>query len=305
METLNDLLASVSRSFYLSLRFLPVGMRKGVSCAYLLARATDTVADATSLPEGDRIGMLEEMARLIAGEGVSIRDSVLESLGSVYATGVTHEGEAELLRRFDECLEMMEALPGGQVFLVRKVLHTIIEGQRWDLEFFRHNGSVESVEGLDVYTYRVAGCVGEFWTEMGFLCCSGGFAVLPEEEMKEMGVCYGKGLQLVNVLRDRNEDAARGRVYVPGGEGRESLAYWFGKARKGLEEGVRYAAALNGFKSRFAAVLPALLGLKTLDLLESEKGRCLFKAKITRGKVYASMMRALVFAAGRPRQVNP
>ena len=39
---LTDVLKSVSRSFYLSIRILPRGMREPVAVAYLLARAADT-----------------------------------------------------------------------------------------------------------------------------------------------------------------------------------------------------------------------------------------------------------------------
>lgn len=304
MKKLDDLLASVSRSFYLSLRFLPERMRDGVSCAYLLARATDTVADAATLPERERLDLLNIMAELISG-AASGNDLALARIAESCSDSLSHKGEKELLCRFGECLDLMNALPAGQVFLIRKVLHTIIEGQMWDLEFFLQNNCVESAEGLDVYTYRVAGCVGEFWTEMGFLCYSGGFAVLPEDEMREMGISYGKGLQLVNVLRDRNEDAQRGRVYLPGGGDGETLRLWLDQARENLGRGVRYAAALKGFKSRFATVLPAYLGLRTLKLLESPEGMRTFKAKITRRQVYASMLKALVFAVRKPRQDRP
>ena len=40
-----EVLRSVSRSFYLSLRVLPKPLRDPLSLAYLLARATDTIAD--------------------------------------------------------------------------------------------------------------------------------------------------------------------------------------------------------------------------------------------------------------------
>src|SRR5438045_2981189 len=45
-----SILASVSRSFYLSIRLLPKKLRNPVSLGYLLARASDTIADTTELP---------------------------------------------------------------------------------------------------------------------------------------------------------------------------------------------------------------------------------------------------------------
>ena len=49
MKGLRQLLSAVSRSFYLSMRFLPREMRPGVAVGYLLARATDTVADTVDM----------------------------------------------------------------------------------------------------------------------------------------------------------------------------------------------------------------------------------------------------------------
>ena len=43
------LLRAVSRSFYVSIRLLPRPLREPVAAAYLLARATDTIADTAQL----------------------------------------------------------------------------------------------------------------------------------------------------------------------------------------------------------------------------------------------------------------
>src|SRR3954454_168752 len=61
------LLRSVSRSFYLSLRFLPKALRDPLSLAYLLARATDTIADTTEAPVPLRTEALRTLAAAIQG----------------------------------------------------------------------------------------------------------------------------------------------------------------------------------------------------------------------------------------------
>src|SRR5210317_1980730 len=50
-----DVLRDVSRSFYLSLRFLPSGFREPMALGYLLARLSDTIADAGTLPMEERL----------------------------------------------------------------------------------------------------------------------------------------------------------------------------------------------------------------------------------------------------------
>ena len=61
---------------------------------------------------------------------------------------------------------------------------------------------------MDDYTYRVAGCVGEFWTR---LCRAHLFprAVVDDAMLLRDGIRFGKGLQLVNILRDIPADLRR------------------------------------------------------------------------------------------------
>src|SRR5205823_4757023 len=57
-DLLGALLKSVSRSFYLTLRVLPRGLREPIGLAYLLARAADTIADTSILPPEKRLDLL-------------------------------------------------------------------------------------------------------------------------------------------------------------------------------------------------------------------------------------------------------
>ena len=59
---LNDLLKKVSRSFYLTLHVLPGTVRPQIGLAYLLARATDTVADTDVIPVEERLTTLRRLA---------------------------------------------------------------------------------------------------------------------------------------------------------------------------------------------------------------------------------------------------
>jgi farnesyl-diphosphate farnesyltransferase len=82
------------------------------------------------------------------------------------------------------------------------------------------------------------------------------------------GIAYGKGLQLVNILRDRRGDAEIGRVYVPD----ERFDEVKSQARAGLEAGLRWVAAVNNGRVRFACLPPAKIGLETLDGIEIDSG---------------------------------
>lgn len=299
-----SLLKSVSRSFYLSVKYLPSPMSKAVAVAYLLARATDTVADAEQTPGREREALLQSMGSAIAGRLIREESATLSArLRTELAEELTNRGERELLVRFDECLSALDGLPGEERELVRCVLETIVRGQLWDLTYFREHVSVEDAEQTRRYTYLVAGCVGEFWTLLGLRTMGAGFSRTPEEKLLKLGIRYGQGLQLVNIVRDYGEDAARGRCYLPG-VGVERA--WLQMAGEYVRDGLLYAEHLRNWRVRFASALPARLALRTLQLIQQQKEKNLLpgsgKAKITRGCVYREMLRCLAWALWGPRK---
>lgn len=285
-------LKDVSRSFYLSLRFLPEGFREPASVGYLLARASDTIADAGELSVDQRKDFLSCFMRVVQ-EGGDFESPMMEGLEA---------GEEVLMRRLKECFRALNQLPESQKGAVQKVLRIITRGQAWDLERFEGAGvvSLESDEELGNYTYEVAGCVGEFWTEIGYEV-EEEFAWRPFEEMMELGRAYGRSLQLINILRDVPEDLGNGRGYLPGVETAEGVMRerqrWIVKAREGLEQGMVYAESLQGRRMRFGTVLPALIGHETLNRLERasweewERG-----VKVSRKEVYGMMWEAMKIA---------
>ena len=54
-----EILRRTSRSFYLTIRLLPRAVRDDISLAYLLARATDTIADTGTAPLAARTEWLQ------------------------------------------------------------------------------------------------------------------------------------------------------------------------------------------------------------------------------------------------------
>ena len=76
---LDQLLAGVSRSFYLSLSILPAPVRPQIAATYLVARAADTIADTRIIRSQRRAELLSKLAGAIAGPGTTT--SFLAELG--------------------------------------------------------------------------------------------------------------------------------------------------------------------------------------------------------------------------------
>jgi len=275
------LLASVSRSFYLSIRLLPSKLRAPVGLAYLLARASDTIADSPEVPEATRLHHLASFARMI-------RTGKTEGLAELQQDIHTaHAGETMLLCNLDRCLQWLDHMENKDRSEIVDVLEKIIHGQTLDLERFSVGGvhvvALQSAEELDEYTYLVAGCVGEFWTRVCLNhlpgCSSLGLA-----DLRKLGEEYGKGLQLVNILRDFTEDLRNGRCYLPEPELRAAgtsptplldapvkaqpvYDRWLERATQQLDAGYDYIFTLRSARLRMACFLPWYIGLRTLRLL--------------------------------------
>ena len=219
-DLLGNLLRDVSRSFYLTLRVLPAAVRRPIGLGYLLARATDTIADTDLLPVSERLQALAQLRARILGEVQSPLDLsrwVSAQTGAGTLTGSV--AERELLQRTESAVGLLETLNAFERERVREVLKTITSGQILDLKRFGAASPAQPVAlanqaELDDYTYRVAGCVGEFWTR---ICRSNLFPNHPVSEVRLVaeGIRYGQGLQWVNILRDLPKDLRQGRCYLP------------------------------------------------------------------------------------------
>ena len=308
-ELLTSLLRDVSRSFYLTLRVLPLSIRWQVGLAYLLARATDTIADTDLIPVADRLDALHALRARIAGTSQSPLD--FHILASQQAT----LPERVLLERAEEAINALAKFSYSDQQRIREVLATITTGQELDLQ--RFNGAKEQAiialqtdAELDDYTFRVAGCVGEFWTR---ICCAHLFhsAKLDEPALIANGIRFGKGLQLVNILRDLPADLRQGRCYLPQ-QRLEAIGLTAARlldpatepqlralyhnhldlASAHLAAGWEYTNSLprRFVRVRLACAWPVLIGIRTLSKLRRSNAlNPSHRIKITRAEVHSIM----------------
>ena len=296
------ILRSVSRSFYLTISFLPKPLREPVSLAYLLARATDTMADTATIRAPIRLTTLRDFARVITGE---LDFNTVAGALQEFAAQQSDPHERTLIENLRECIEWLAKLEPTDREDIRCLLQTIVKGQELDVRRFGDPAVVTSLRTgteLEEYTYLVAGCVGDFWTKLGFRHM-GTFASRSPQEMTKLGIEYGKGLQLINILRDRAADAAAGRGYLPAEElattpVAQVFANWLAKAEEKTIAGIDYCLALTNWRVRFATALPALIGARTITLL-SAAGAGEKKIKVPRKEVRR------ILAAGALASLSP
>ena len=313
-----QLLRHVSRSFDLSIRLLPQALQAPVTIGYLLARATDTVADTTALPLAERQILLDRMSQAIVAPSTSTQEShELSRLTQAFAAQQTDPHERALMQALPHCLPLLFSLSQADQASVRQVLGHITRGQQLDMTRFGPGlHALQTEAELAEYTWLVAGCVGEFWTE---LCGRHlpGYSLLPQEEMMRIGRQYGMGLQRLNIIRDAGADLVAGRCYwpveilaqsgltpallaqaaqTPHSETLHSLAplytQWLDNTQALLADGMRYALALKPLRLRLASALPALIGARTVALLRHAGPAALNqRVKMPRHEVHALLWR--------------
>ncbi|TSA34852.1 MAG: hypothetical protein D4R65_05565 [Verrucomicrobiaceae bacterium] len=249
---LDRLLERVARSFHLSLRLLPGAVRPTLSLAYLLARASDSIADVANAPEALRIDLLSGLP----ASWPQRFPGALESLAGA---------ERELLEDMPSLLEILRSSPDRRE--IESVWDTIRSGQIFDLKKFPSPSPLPLDEARH-YTGLVAGCVGEFWTDVCFKHIPD-FAMKPRDEMLRLGFSFGCGLQWINILRDRHADADAGRTYFYPELFPEVIAI----TRSHLADGDRYSNAVRPRRLRAACRLPLELAAGTLRKIESSPSR--------------------------------
>jgi farnesyl-diphosphate farnesyltransferase len=318
-DRLNYLLKRVSRSFYLSLRILPRSLRTPIGLAYLFARAADTIADTALMGSAERLTLLKQFRSLFQRYDVT----TLAVLRGALDGPQRIPAERELLSCLDKCFVVLQTCAPDDQARINRLLLTLTQGMVLDLTTFpaAHDEQVvalKTCQELDHYTYYVAGCVGEFWTDM-HMAHRPALQGWNAEIMKLWGIRFGKGLQMTNILRDLAHDLRLGRCYLPleklVAHGlspdhllepaaitrvrlllRELLAL----TRDHYRWGWAYTMAIprREVQMRLACAWPLLIGCRTLDLIARSDNLLdpNLTVKISRPAVYRILLSSSVLA---------
>lgn len=272
MIDLAGLLERTSRTFALSIPRLPEPTRLAVTLAYLLFRLADTFEDAAAWPRARRASALDDFLALLF-DPPNIGRAI--DYANVWVEGrpTEHRGYLDLLAATPEVLDALRGLsPSGRAIVLRHARRTA-EGMRGFVERSDERGSLRlaTVDDLRGYCYVVAGIVGEMLTDLFVHDAPALAAPAVEAALRARARSFGEGLQLVNILKDADDDARDGRTYLPPDTDRAAV---LALAREDLVAATDYVLTLQrgGAPRGFVefTALPVLLARETLALLASE-----------------------------------
>ena len=288
---LKDVLKQVSRSFYLTMAVLPSVVARQVGLAYLFARAADTIADTGQVDRSARVMFLQQFKLQFLREDLNWDE--INAVQTMMAPQQSHLGERRLLENLEGCFQVYGKLEPEDREEIRRVLPVLVSGMEMDLKTFPGDSApqlaaLSTMEDLDTYTYRVAGCVGEFWTNLMFMHLPRVRRTWDHESKTRIGIRFGKGLQLTNILKDLCKDLRNGRCYIPqellaevglkphdllekrnAGRFNPVLQRLIGVALAHLDQGWFYTLSIPRLeiRLRLACMWPILIALRTLHLL--------------------------------------
>jgi farnesyl-diphosphate farnesyltransferase len=196
---------------------VPANVRDQLSLSYLFARAADTIADTDLVDRPRRLDFLNQFRTQFATG--QIQWEQVRAIQTAVGPLQKNSAERVLLERLEDCFRLLQNFSADDRQRIQRLMTTLTQGMEMDLTVFPGESAkdltaLKSMDELERYTYFVAGCVGEFWTDL--MCAHR--PALSEwnvQEMSRVGVRFGKGLQLTNIVKDIAHDLQRGRCYIP------------------------------------------------------------------------------------------
>lgn len=243
------ILQETSRTFLIPILQLPPGLQEAVAAAYLSMRAIDEIEDHPHLEGREKISLLHQISQQLQGQ-TSVAtfppDAFLECF-----TPYLPERLPEVTCRLADwvCLAPEAIAPR-----IWEAIAAMAERMAsWVAEDWR----VGSEADLNRYTYGVAGATG-------VLLCDLWAWAQGEQLHRSAAIQFGRGLQAVNILRNRVEDLARGVDFFPSGWSQEQMHQY---ALSQLMQAQAYARTLAPAAFEALIRIPLALALATLDAL--------------------------------------
>jgi len=209
-----QILPKVSRSFALSISALPAELRPAVGTAYLLCRIVDTVEDDRNLATETRERLFDRFDSMINNCSRSEAERFAQEAGH---TVKASDAESALCAGAPLVVAALSDLPANvQQAIVPSVLE-MSSGMRDYCRRASEEGgiNIRDMTDLERYCYYVAGTVGNLLTRLFHLVVPG-LDAGTLAELRKRAVAFGLGLQMVNIVKDVLEDAARGDHFLPG-----------------------------------------------------------------------------------------
>lgn len=249
------ILESTSRTFFIPISRLPDNLQVAVASAYLCMRAIDEIEDHPHIKPKSKAAILKQTSLALqtsTGSG-SDRTRLFDFL-SVYSKSLSLP---------DVTIRLSEWVNLAPFSIAPRILDaTAAMADRmsyWALRRWK----IISIDDLDQYTFGVAGAVGLLLSDIWCWYDQ-------TQTNRGLAVGFGRGLQAVNILRNRDEDIHRGVDFFPTGWGYTEMSRY---AKTNLKLAEEYTSGLPDGPVADFCKIPLALANATLKALSEGKGK--------------------------------
>lgn len=244
LKDAKHMLKQTSRTFYIPITMLKPKLQKTVGSAYLCMRAVDEMEDHEALDTETKQHLLRATSRLL-------RDGFDEEAYQQFVAPYRSQLPEVTLRLGDWISVCPEDVK-------EKVTHYTSVMAAGMADWAEKDWYIENEADLDNYTYYVAGLVGVMLSDIWDWYDG-------TKTNRDLAIGYGRGLQAVNILRNQDEDKARGVEFVPDGWTREDL---FAYTEKNLALADEYMKDISTRTIKLFCRIPLALAKKTVKALQ-------------------------------------
>ena len=239
-----DMLLQTSRTFYIPISRLSGRLQGAVAAAYLCMRAIDEIEDHPQLSSEAKIKLLRAVSEKLTMPQQNMEyTTIFEPYKSQLADVTLRLGD------------WVKLIPPSAIPNVSSSTSIMANGMA---DWVDKKWEIKTEFDLDQYTYYVAGLVGILLSDL-WKWYDGTVTD------RDQAVAFGRGLQAVNIIRNRKEDLERGVDYFPQGWDYEEM---FTYARKNLALADTYSDGLGAGQIYTFCKIPLLLAHATLHAIE-------------------------------------
>ncbi len=250
------ILKNTSRTFFIPIARLPARLQETVACAYLCMRAIDEIEDHPALSSNSKAKILRGIGPLLQAHiGVSNPHAGVAELDILFAPYRSLLPEVTL--------RIGDWLAGTPVEIAPRIWEATMAMAERMAYWAENDWHIQTEADLDGYTFSVAGAVG-------LLICDvwGWFDGTPIDRV--CAVQFGRGLQAVNILRNRAEDIERGVNFYPSGWTDSQM---FAYAQKNLAAARAGVGSMPKSSFKYFVEIPLHLAEATLKAIENGVGK--------------------------------
>ncbi len=247
---IHRVLKDTSRTFAIPISFLPDKLQQTISVAYLCMRALDEIEDHVSMDLQSKASLLQEISSNLQAYSFSGPKSKSQNLDRFFEPYKTILPEVTL--RLEDWLsyapvDILPRLVDASACMADRMAY-----------WAERNWLIQNELELNSYTFSVAGAVG--------LLISDIWAWFDGSQLDRVSaVNFGRGLQLVNILRNREEDLQRKIDFFPSGWSKKDMSAF---ARKHLDLVKPGLKSMPEKAYQYLVRIPFLLAEATLDAID-------------------------------------